>query len=725
MTSPVSEKVNSLLEKMTIEEKVGQMTQLAIDVILEGEPYNVNQPIQIDVKKLDKAINQYHVGSILNTPSGVLLDLDDWRMIFASLENSTNKTRLKIPILYGFDAIHGANYIKGATLFPQPLATASSWNLDLAREAASIAAYESRAAGISWNFSPTMDVTRNPVWPRIWESFGEDVFMNKVFGQAMIEGYQGDDISDKYKLAACMKHFAGYGAPISGKDRTPAWIPDHYFREYFLPAYRGCMDVGAASVMINSGEINGTPVHASKEILTDILRDEMKFNGLAVSDWGDIEYLYTRHKVASSYKEAVKIAVNAGIDMSMVPTTFEFSDALISLVKEGEVSMNRINEAVGRILTLKYELGLFENFTYPLEDYPAFNSDASIRKSLEAAHESIILLKNEDNILPISDDLNLAIIGPGSNTMRTHLGGWSYTWQGDQTDQWASNKKTIYEAVSEHLNGKVQYAAGVDFEGNQNIEEAIQIAKSSDVILLCLGETSYTEDWGNINDLDLDSAQLALAKAIVELEKKVILVLTEGRPRIIREIEPHVDGIMACFYGGPEAGRAIKDILFGIENPSGKLPITYPKYANNLVTYDHKYTEDREVQSAGLSFDPQFEFGAGLSYTTFEYENLIVKHQDNQTLEISVDIKNTGNRMGKEVVQVYVSDLVASITPSVKRLRAFSKIGLESGETKTIHFSIPFSDLAFVNNQSQWVTEPGAFKVSIGGQSYTIDYLGN
>ena len=720
---PIRQQVEQLLSEMTLEEKVGEMTQLTIDMILVGRPYSPARPARIDTAKLSKVVIDYHVGSILNTPSGILLDLDEWRVIMDAIDRANQKTRLKIPILYGFDAIHGANYVKGATLFPQPLATASSWNLELAKEAASIAAYESRAAGISWNFSPTMDVTRNPVWPRTWESFGEDVFTNAAFGKAVTQGYQGNDISNKYKMVACLKHFAGYGTALSGKDRTPSWIPDHYMKEYFLPAYGKSIDAGALTVMINSGEINGTPVHASKKILVDMLRDELGFTGLAVSDWGDIEYLYSRHKVAKSYKEAIKIAINAGIDMSMVPADFRFSEYLVELVKEGEVSMSRIDEAVSRILTVKYKLGLFEHFTYPLRDYTDFNSVAFIEKSLQAAQESVILLKNEEDILPFEDEVNLAIIGPAANSMRTHHGGWSYTWQGDQADQWAADKETIYEAIAEHLNGKVHFAQGVDFDGNESIQEAVEVAQKADVILLCLGEGSYTEDWGNTNDLNLDTSQLKLTQAMIELDKPIVLSMTQGRPRIIRTIEPHAQGILATFYGGPEGGRAIRDVLFGKVNPSAKLPITYPKYPNNLVPYDHKYSEARNVQVAGLSFDPQFEFGAGLSYTDFEYSNLKVKNQNENSLEIEVTAKNTGDQSGKEVVHVYVSDLVASITPPVKRLRAFDKITLRPGQEEIVRFSIPFSELAFVNAEGEWIVEPGKFKVTVGGLGQTIDYL--
>ena len=719
----IKRQVESLLSEMTLEEKVGEMTQLTIDMILVGRPYSPARPARIDTAKLNKVIIDYNVGSILNTPSGILLDLSEWRMIMNAIDRANQKTRLKIPILYGFDAIHGANYVKGATLFPQPLATASTWNLDLAREAASISAYESRAAGISWNFSPTMDVTRNPVWPRTWESFGEDVFTNAAFGKAVTQGYQGQDISNKYKMAACLKHFAGYGTALSGKDRTPSWIPDHYMKEYFLPAYGKSIDAGAMTVMINSGEINGTPVHASKKILVDMLREELGFTGLAVSDWGDIEYLYSRHKVAKSYKEAIKIAINAGIDMSMVPADFKFSEYLVELVNEGDVSMSRIDEAVRRILTVKFKLGLFEHFTYPLRDYPDFNSDESIEKSLEAARESVILLKNEENILPLKQDVNLAIIGPAANSMQTHNGGWSYTWQGDQADQWAADKQTIYEAVAQHLNGKVHYAQGVDFAGNESIEEAVEVARKAEVILLCLGESSYTEDWGNTNDLNLDTSQLKLAQAMIALDKPVVLSMTQGRPRIIRSIEPHMQGVLVTFYGGPEGGRAIRDVLFGITNPSAKLPITYPKYPNNLVPYDHKYTEARNVQISGLSFDPQFEFGAGLSYTDFQYSSLQVENQDENALQIGVKVKNTGDLAGQEVIHVFVGDQVASITPPVKRLRAFDKIKLEPGEEKVVNFSIPFSELAFVNAEGEWILEPGKYKVTVGGLSQNIDYL--
>lgn len=722
---PWSNRVQSLIEQMTLEEKVGQMTQLTVDMICVGDPYAIPNPYQIDESKLNKAITQYGVGSILNVPSNNYPTPADYQQLISQIQNKAASTRLKIPVLYGLDHIHGVTYIKGGTLFPQPLGLACTWNKDMVERMGEITAYESRAAGVPWSFSPAMDIGRNPEWPRLWESFGEDVLMNTVMGSAMLKGFQGDDVSGKDKIAACLKHFTGYGMPLSGKDRTPAWIPERFLREYYLPQYQEAIDNGAFTIMVNSGEINGIPTHADKHLLTDILRGEMGFEGLLVTDWQDIHYLFDRHHIAKDLKEAVKLAIEAGIDMSMTPVTYDFADLLIELVKEGSISESRIDLSAGRILSVKEALGLFEKTHDPLSEFPNVGSPAHQEVSLETAAESVVLLKNTNNILPLTKTAKVLVTGPMANSQTTLNGGWTTNWQGDAADINLAEYNTILEGI-ETLIGKdkVTYVQGSNFDQLTDIEAALKAARKADFIILCLGEYSYCEDSGNLNDLDLPDAQVELAKKLAATGKPVILVITEGRPRIIRPIVPLASAIMVGFFPGPQGGNAIAQLIFGDKNPSGKLALTYPQYSASLVPYDHKGTEDRDVFLSGKSFDPQFKFGEGMSYTTFTYSNLKIRNKEISAygaLEVSVDLKNSGQREGKEAVGVYVSDLTASITPPVKRLRAFEKINLKPGEMQTVTFEIPVQDLAFVGLENKWIVEPGEFKVEIGGLTEMFD----
>ena len=715
-----SDNVQNLLHQMTIQEKVGQMTQLTSDLLFEGAPYVLTVPYQFDQQKLQKAIVQYGVGSILNIPAQSYPGPEEWQEIVTTIQNKTKQTRLKIPVVYGLDHTHGVSYIKGGTLFPQPLGVACSWNVDLAEEIGVISGYESRAAGVPWSFSPAMDIGRNPEWPRLWESYGEDVLLNTLMGKAMVEGMQGSDPSTKNKIAACLKHFTGYGMPLSGKDRTPAWIPERYLREYFLPQYQASIDAGALSIMVNSGEINGIPTHADKHLLTDILRTEMGFEGVLVSDWADIRYLFERHKIAKDIKEAVKLAIDAGLDMSMTPVTYDFADALVELVKEGAISEERIDLSVGRILTMKEKLGLFKDMPpLSVEDYPNFGSEEFNAASLEGAIESLVLLKNEEHTLPISKSSRVLVVGPTAESMASLNGGWTVNWQGDQANVALADYNSVLEGI-QNIGGEdqVSYVKGAQYDQITSASAAVEAAKEVDYIVLCLGELSYTEDWGNLNELQLPQAQLDLAQLLSESGKPIILVLTEGRPRIIRTIEPLANAIIGAFYPGPNGGDAIAKILYGDANPSGKLAFTYPRYSNALIPYDHKETEDRDVQNSGKSFDPQFSFGFGLSYTTFKYSNLKLDkkiYNESEAITITVDVKNTGERAGKEVVQLYVRDEIASITPPVKRLRAFEKVDLAAGETQTISFQVPVLDLAFVGLENKWVVEPGDFTLQVGG----------
>ncbi len=721
--SETDKKVDALIAKMTLEEKVGQMTEVTSDVVST----TTNGVHQIDAGKIKEAILKYHVGSILNV-SGHAYTREHWHEVISAIQAEAAKDRLKIPVIYGIDAIHGVTYTQGSTLFPQEIAMAATFNRAIAHMAGEITAYETRASYIPWNYSPVLDLGKTPLWPRIYETFGEDPYLIKTMGASIIRGYQGTDVGDKYHVAACMKHYLGYGDPLSGKDRTPAWIPDRYMREYFLPPFAEAVKAGAKTIMINSGEINGVPIHGSHYMLTDVLRGELHFDGIAVTDWRDIEYLHDRHHIAATQKDAVMIAVNAGIDMSMVPYEYTFYNYLIELVHEGKVSMARINEAVHRILKVKYELGLFERPVGNPDDYPKFGSDEFRQASVQAATEAITLLKNKNNILPLKKDLKVFVTGPTANTMRSLDGGWSYTWQGEQSDNFAANKNTILKAIQQKI-GKdnVSYEPGARFDSLTNVKDAVKAAEKADVIVLCLGELSYTENVGNIDDLNLPRAQTELAIELAKTGKPIILVLAEGRPRIVTEAESQSAATIMTYLSGNEGGDALASILFGDANPSGRLPVTYPQYANSLNNYYRKNLENGNSDDSH-SYNPLYEFGTGLSYTTFSYSNLHLSKPDlkeNETLTVTVDVKNTGLREGKESVLLYTSQQYASISPDTKRLRAYDKIDLKPGESKTVTFKITSKDLAFVNDISKTVTEAGEFKLMIGDQVLNFNYISN
>ncbi len=706
---------------MTIREKVGQMTQITLDVILEGEVYNATLPHRLNQNYLKKAIQEYRIGSILNTP-GIPLSLKEWLALISDIQTvAIKKTRLGIPVLYGIDAIHGVSYTVDATLFPQQINMAASGNLDLVKAAAAITAYETRASAIPWNFSPVLDVCRHPLWPRLWETFGEDTHLATKMGLAMLEGYQGQQIDHPYKVAACLKHFLGYGMPLSGKDRTPAWIPERYMRAYFLPPFEAAVKAGAASIMVNSGEMNGIPVHANKKILTDLLRDELGFDGLLVTDWEDIKYLHSRHRVASSHKEAVKIAIEAGIDMSMVPDDLSFADHLIELVEEGAISEQRLDQSVERILNLKQRLGILEHPVVKAQtDYQLFASEQHSQFSLDLARESIVLLKNEKGILPLSKDSSVLVSGFSGNAMQYLNGGWTSTWQGDQADHFIKNKKTIQAAIKDKIGAaQVQFVEGCRFDQLTDLERALAAAANCDHIILCLGEKTYTEFHGNIDDLNLPDAQLEFAEQMIATGKPVHLVLLQGRPRLISSIAEKVASIICAFLPGNEGGIALADILFGDCNPSAKLPITYPKHAHGLVAYDYKHSEASSIQGSRSCYDPLFEFGEGLSYTTFEYSDLVLSANQiemTDVLEVNIKIKNTGSRKGKEIVQLYLRDEYASITPSVRVLKAFKKVDLAPQEECLLTFNLDQKDLSFVGHNNEWVCEAGIFTVMLGDQ---------
>ncbi|RFM31581.1 glycoside hydrolase family 3 N-terminal domain-containing protein [Chitinophaga silvisoli] len=721
----IDQKVEALLAKMTLEEKAGQMTQISVEAFLKTTNGVLNEPHEFDMAKLELAIKKYKVGSILNV-GGNAQTVEVWRKRIETIQQLALQERLKIPVLYGVDAIRGNNYTLNSVMFPQQIAQAASFNPAMAKKAAAVTAYETRASFIPWNFSPVLDLGRQPVWPRIWETYGEDPYLVAEMGKAVVQGYQGDDVvTDKYHVAACLKHYMGYSMPLSGHDRTPAWIPERELREYFLPQFAAAVKAGAKSVMVNSAEINGVPVHANKHILTDILKGELGFKGLVVSDWQDIQYLYQRHRVAKDNKEAVMIAINAGIDMSMVPTDFTFTEALIALAKEGKIPMTRIDDAVRRILRVKYETGLFENPVGAAKDYPLFNSAAHNQLNYDLTAECITLLKNTNNILPLAQGKKILVTGPSANSMRSLNGGWSRIWQGTTSDETEKEKNTILEAVQHVFGaGNVEYSAGADFDKVLDVRDAVAKAANVDVIVLCIGETSYTETPGNIGDLRISDAQIELAKALAGTGKPIVYVLTEGRPRIISAIEPLSAAVIHAYLAGNEGGNVIADVLAGKVNPSGKLPYTYPRSTNSLVNYYHKYTETLQFdETAG--YNPQWEFGFGLSYTQFGYTNLKLSSatlKDGAPITVTVDVTNTGKVAGKETVLMYVSDEVASITPEVKRLRGFEKIELQPGQMKTVTFKIDKDRLSFINGQLQRVTEAGDFTMSVGGLKAGFKY---
>ena len=704
--------VESLLSRMTLEEKVGQMTELEIGMITTGE----GNDIRVDPAKLDKAVVKYGAGSILNVKDHALT-VDKWRELIRDIQQASQKTRLKIPVIYGIDTIHGANYIQGSTLFPQEIGMAATWNPALMQRAAEIAAAETRAAGIPWTFSPVLDLGRQPLWPRFYETFGEDPYLASVMGVAFVRGVEGDDISAPAHVATSLKHYMGYSFPLTGRDRTPAWVPENYLREYFLPTFAAAVKAGAHTVMVNSAEINGIPGHINHHLLTDILRTELGFKGFVVSDWEDIKKLVSIWRVAADEKEATRLAIMAGIDMSMVPSDYSFSDILVQLVKEGKVPQSRIDEAVRYILGVKYELGLFDN---PTATGPATNfaTAESRAVSLAAARESMTLLKNDQGTLPLRKDQKVLVTGPTADSLISLNNGWTYVWQGNNPALYPKDRPTILGALKAAGGNNVTYVPGTTLDKEIDINAAVSAARTADVVVVCVGEGSYAETPGNITDLTLDEPQLKLAEAIEATGKPVVLVLVEGRPRVINRITDGARAILMAYNPGNEGGTAVADVLYGNYNPSGKLPFTYPRTPNGLITYDHKLFETEETSFGNAAFKPQFEFGQGLSYTTFSYGNLRLGQKTigaNDNLPVSVTVTNSGPRAGQEVVELYLSDLVASLSPPGKRLKRFAKVNLQPGESRTLTFTLHPTDLSFIDSNNRPVIEPGDFEVAVGG----------
>lgn len=732
--SQIEEQVESVLAKMTLEEKVGQMTELAIDVLGEF----VDGEFRLDEAKLREAIAVYKVGSFLNAPGPVAQDRDTWNEIIGRIQ-AMSMEEIGIPCIYGLDQNHGTTYTLGGILFPQNINLGASFNPELAYEAARVTAYETRAGNCPWTYSPTVDMARDPRWSRVWENYGEDCLVNAVMGSTAVRGFQGDDPNHipADRIATSVKHYMGYSQARTGKDRTPAYISGSELREKCFAPFKACVEAGALTIMVNSGSINGMPVHANRELLTGWLKEDLKWDGMLITDWADINNLYTREHIAADKKEAIRIAINAGIDMAMEPYDFNYCVLLKELVKEGAVSMERVDDAVRRVLRLKFRLGLFECPNTSARDYPLFGSEEHALLALRAAEESEILLKNKGGILPLPKGKKILLTGPNAHSMRCLNGGWSYSWQGHLTDRFAGQYNTIYESLCHKFGSdNVRLEQGVTYqpeggyaeENEPEIEKAVAAARNVDVIVACIGENSYCETPGNLSDLALSANQRRLVKALAAVGKPVILILNGGRPRIISDIEPLASAVVNILLPGNFGGDALANILAGDANPSAKMPYTYPRNQAELTTYDYRVSEEMDKMEGAYDYDAvisvQWPFGYGLSYTTFEYSNF---HADlnsfvaGDELRFSVDVTNTGERPGKEVVMLFSSDLVASLTPENRRLRAFSKVELQPGETKKVELSIKGSDLAFVGADGKWILEQGEFRMQAGNQVLTVE----
>lgn len=736
----IEQRVEALLSQMTLDEKIGQMTEITIDVITDrsrwGEtPFCFNEAI------LDTLIRVYKVGSILNVPYGEAQTPEVWEELIAHIQELSMK-HIGIPCIYGVDQMHGTTYTTGGTLFPQSVNMGATFNRSLVRRGAEISAYETKAGSIPWTYAPVVDLGRDPRWSRMWENYGEDAYLNAEMGREAVLGFQGKNPNriDKNHVAACLKHYMGYGVPVSGKDRTPSSISVQDMREkHFAPFVEG-IKAGALSVMVNSAMNNGLPFHANHELLTQWLKEDLNWDGMIVTDWADINNLYTRDHIAASPKEAVKLAINAGIDMSMTPYDWDFCKYLKELVEEGEVAMSRIDDAVRRVLRLKFRLGLFETPVFKRNNYPLFGSDEFAAEALRAAEESIVLLKNDNNLLPLRQGAKILVTGPNANSMRTLNGGWSYSWQGDKADlpQYGARYNTILEALVNRFGTEnVMYEPGVTYrpdgkwweESELSLEKVLEKAQKADYIVACIGENSYCETPGNLTDLYLSQSQRELVKQLAKTGKPIILVLNEGRPRIIADIEPLAQGVIHTMLPGNYGGDALARLMAGDVNFSGKMPYTYPKEINSLVTYDYKPCENiSEPMEGAYNYDAvmniQWPFGYGLSYTTFEYSNIKVNcntFKPGDTLVIHVDVTNTGKIAGQESVLLFSSDLVASLTPDVRRLRNFTKVELLPGETRTVEFTLPANDLAFVGYDGKWRLERGAFVLTVGNQSVKVE----
>ena len=735
----IEAQVEQTLKKLTLEEKIGQMMELVTDLFGANDKNGV---FYIDEHKTDSILSRYKIGSILNAPNTCAPTAKQWEKYIAQIQKISMK-RIGIPCVFGLDQNHGSTYTQGGTLFPQNINVAASFNREIARRSAEATAYETRAVSIPWTYSPTVDLGRDARWPRIWENFGEDCYLSSEMGKEMVYGFQGEDPNniDQYHIATSMKHFMGYGVPWTGKDRTPAYISPADLREKHFAPFLAGLQAGALTVMVNSASVNGMPMHANKDILTGWLKEETGWDGVLITDWADINNLYTREMVAKDKKDALRIAINAGIDMIMEPYSCDACGYLIELVKEGKIPMSRIDDACRRVLRMKYRLDLFKNPTQKLKNYPKFGGEEFAKLALEGATESMVLLKNEKlqdgtPVLPLAKGKKILLTGPNANQMRCLDGGWSYTWQGHRADEFAGKYNTIYEAFCNEygkenviLNQGVTYnEKGKYWEENEpQIQGAVDAAKNVDVIVACIGENSYTETPGNLTDLWLSENQRNLVKELAKTGKPVVLVLNEGRPRLIADIEPLAQGIIDILIPGNMGGDALVNLVSGKSNFSGKMPYTYPKEINSLANYDFKKSEEVGTMEGAYDYNAkitqQWGFGYGLSYTSYKYSNLKVSQSDfrhGDIIKVSVDVKNTGKVAGKESVLLFSSDLIASMVPDGRRLRAFDKIELQPGETKTVTFDLNADDLAFVGYDGKWVLEEGDFKLMIADQTVNI-----
>ena len=730
----IEAQVEQTLKKLTLEEKIGQMMELVTDLFGANDKNGV---FYIDEHKTDSILSRYKIGSILNAPNTCAPTAKQWEKYISQIQKISMK-RIGIPCVFGLDQNHGSTYTQDGTLFPQNINVAASFNREIARRSAEATAYETRAVSVPWTYSPTVDLGRDARWPRIWENFGEDCYLSSEMGKAMVYGFQGEDPNniDQYHIATSMKHFMGYGVPWTGKDRTPVYISPADLREKHFAPFLAGLQAGALTVMVNSASVNGMPMHANKDILTGWLKEETGWDGVLITDWADINNLYTREMVAKDKKDALRIAINAGIDMIMEPYSCDACGYLIELVKEGKIPMSRIDDACRRVLRMKYRLDLFKNPTQKLKNYPKFGGEEFAKLALEGATESMVLLKNKGNILPLQHGKKILLTGPNANQMRCLDGGWSYTWQGHRADEFAGKYNTIYEAFCNQygkenviLNQGVTYnEKGKYWEENEpQILGAVAAAKDADVIVACIGENSYTETPGNLTDLWLSENQRNLVKALAQTGKPVILVLNEGRPRLIADIEPLAQGIIDILIPGNMGGDALANLVSGKSNFSGKMPYTYPKEINSLANYDFKKSEEVGTMEGAYDYNAkitqQWGFGYGLSYTSYKYSNLKVSQSDfrhGDIIKVSVDVKNTGKVAGKESVLLFSSDLIASMVPDGRRLRAFDKVELQPGETKTMTFELKADDLAFVDWNGKWRLEEGDFKLMIADQSADI-----
>ena len=724
-------KAQKLTSQLSTEQKIAQTCQVTLDALLKTDANGkVIIPIQIDRIKCDKLIAQQQIGSVLNVSTHTL-DRKHWNELLASIHQAFRDGKSKVPVIYGVDAIHGANYVVGGTLFPQEIGLAATWNPSLANKMGEITAYETRASGVPWNFSPVLDLGRQPLWSRFFETLGEDPLLVSQMGAELVKGYQGTNPAESTRVAACMKHFVGYSLPRSGRDRTPAWIPERILHELYLPSFKAAVDAGALTVMINSGDVNGTPGHINKSLISDLLKTKWGFKGFAVSDWEDIRMLHTVHKVAENHKEAIVMAINAGLDMSMVPYNGpheEYLNLFKEALSEKKISMKRLNDAVTRIIYVKLKLGLFEKQMNSWNEFPKFASDEFKNAAKNAALESITLLKNENSTLPLKNSEKVLLVGEAADNLIFHNGAWTHTWQGEDTAFNTKGALTLRASLQKEMGQNLIFEKGYDLSNVngwetckiENKDKVLKSASQADKIIICLGEMPATEKPGDVKSLNLCAEQQELVKELQEMGKPVILIFLFGKPHIIRELEPKSSAILNAYLPGDFGGEAITEIIFGKVNPSGKLPYTYPKFDGVIEYYDYVNSETKTNKLDDKPIDPQWPFGYGMSYTTFSYSNLKIENTEGGIIKASVEVKNTGSLAGKEVVQWFITDEYASITPANKKLKHFEKIDLNPGESKTVTFTIDSKTLAFVNTKNEWITEAGTFIVSIGDQKGTF-----